>query len=214
MADLTKFGVPTAGGNAMVMPKLQYRFRVQLYNFGVGNGTTLDLTQNVMSVTRPSLTHDEITLDSYNSKVYLAGKHTWEPLTLTVRDDINNTVTKQISQQLQKQLSQGLQSAPTAGRDYKFGMVIEQLDGSNGGAINVNGGGNGSNVLETWSLNGCFIQNANYGENNYATSDVMQITLQIRFDAADIHGQEVFDATSSGALTSGVMSIGAGNQAT
>jgi hypothetical protein len=209
MADLTKFGVPTAGGNAMVMPKLQYRFRVQLYNFGLGNGSTLDLTQNVMSVSRPSLTHDEVILDSYNSKVYLAGKHTWDAITLTVRDDINSTVTKQVSQQLQKQLSQGTQSAPAAGRDYKFGMVIEQLDGSNAG------GGDGTNVLETWSLNGCFIQNANYGENNYATSDVMQITLQIRFDAADIHGTQVGDATSSGALTTGgIMSIGAGNQAT
>jgi hypothetical protein len=208
MADLTQFGVPTTGGsNSMVMPKLQYRFRVQLYNFGQGNGSTVSLTQNVVSVTRPSLTHDEVTLDAYNSKVYLAGKHTWEPVTLTVRDDINNTVTKQIASQLQKQLNQGLQSAPMAGRDYKFGMVIEQLDGGNTGT-------NGPTVLETWSMNGCFIQNANYGENNYATSDVMQITLQIRFDAADIHGTDVGDASSRGALTSGPMEIGAGNQAT
>ena len=210
MADLTQFGVPVTGAsNSMVMPKLQYRFRVQLYNFGQGNGSTVSLTQNVVSVTRPSITHDEVTLDAYNSKVYLAGKHTWEPVTLTVRDDINNTVTKQIASQLQKQLNQGLQTAPTAGRDYKFGMVIEQLTGGNDG-----GGADGSNVLETWSMNGCFIQNANYGENNYATSDVMQITLQIRFDAADIHGTEVGDASSRGALTSGPMPIGAGNQAT
>jgi len=209
MADLTQFGVPTTGGsNSMVMPKLQYRFRVQLYNFGLGNGSTVSLTQNVVSVTRPSLTHDEVTLDAYNSKVYLAGKHTWEPVTLTVRDDINNTVTKQIASQLQKQLNQGLQAAPMAGRDYKFGMIIEQLDGGNTGSPG------GPTVLETWSMNGCFIQNANYGENNYATSDVMQITLQIRFDAADIHGTDVASATSSGALTRSVMEIGAGNQAT
>jgi len=85
-------------------------------------------------------------------------------------------------------------------------MVIEQLDGGNGPE--------GPTVLETWSMNGCFIQNANYGENNYATSDVMQISLQIRYDAADIHGTDVFDATSSGSLTNGPMAIGAENQAT
>lgn len=202
MADLTQFGVPTTGTNAMVMPKLQYRFRVNLYDFGRNNGNTTDVTQNVISVTRPSLTHDEITLDAYNSRAYLAGKHTWEPITLTMRDDINGAVTKHVASQLQKQLNQGLQSAPTAGRDYKFGMVIEQLDGSQPGL-----------VLESWSLNGCFIQNANYGENNYATSDVMQITLQIRFDAADIHGEAVGSATTSGGLTSGVLPIGAGNSA-
>jgi hypothetical protein len=202
MADLTQFGVPTTGTNAMVMPKLQYRFRVNLYDFGRNNGNTTDVTQNVISVTRPSLTHDEVTLDAYNSRAYLAGKHTWEPITLTLRDDINGAVTKHVASQLQKQLNQGLQSAPSAGRDYKFGMVIEQLDGSQPGL-----------VLESWSLNGCFIQNANYGENNYATSDVMQITLQIRFDAADIHGEAVGSATTSGGLTSGVLPIGAGNSA-
>lgn len=202
MADLNQFGVPTTGTNAMVMPKLQYRFRVNLYNFGRDNGTTIALTQNVVSVTRPSLTHDEITLDAYNSRAYLAAKHTWEPITLTLRDDINNTVTKHIASQLQKQLNHGLQSAPVAGRDYKFGMVIEQLDGSQPGV-----------VLESWSLNGCFIQNANYGENNYATSDVMTITLQIRYDGADIHSADVASATESGALTSGVLAIGAGGSA-
>jgi hypothetical protein len=202
MADLTQFGVPTTGTNAMVMPKLQYRFRVNLYDFGRNNGNTTDITQNVISVTRPSLTHDEVTLDSYNSRAYLAGKHTWEPITLTIRDDINGAVTKHVASQLQKQLNQGLQSAPTAGRDYKFGMVIEQLDGSQPGL-----------VLESWSLNGCFIQNANYGENNYATSDQMQITLQIRYDAADIHSEAVGSATTQGGLTSGTMAIGAGNSA-
>jgi hypothetical protein len=203
MADLTQFGVPTTGTNAMVMPKLQYRFRVNLYDFGRNNGSTVEMTQNVVSVTRPSLTHDEVTLDAYNSRAYLAGKHSWEPITLTLRDDINGTVTKHVASQLQKQLNQGLQSAPTAGRDYKFGIVIEQLDGSQPGL-----------VIESWSLNGCFIQNVNYGENNYATSDVMQITLQIRYDAADIHGEAVGSATTSGALTSGVLPIGAGNSAT
>ena len=202
MADLTQFGVPTTGTNAMVMPKLQYRFRVNLYDFGRNNGNTTDVTQNVVSVTRPSLTHDEVTLDAYNSRAYLAGKHTWEPVTLTLKDDINGAVTKHVASQLQKQLNQGLQSAAVAGRDYKFGMVIEQLDGSQPGL-----------VLESWSLNGCFIQNANYGENNYATSDVMQITLQIRYDAADIHGEAVGSATTSGGLTSGVLPIGAGNSA-
>jgi hypothetical protein len=203
MADLTQFGVPVVGtNNAMLMPKLQYRFRVQLYNFGIGSGSTLEVTQNVVSVTRPSLTHDEITVDAYNSKVYLAGKHTWEPVTLTLRDDMNNTVSKHIASQLQKQLSQGRQSAPAAGRDYKFGMVIEQLDGSQPGV-----------VLETWSLNNCFIQNANYGENNYATSDVMTITLQIRYDAADIHSEPQASATENGSLTAGSMTVGSINQA-
>jgi hypothetical protein len=195
MADLTQFGVPTTGTNAMVMPKLQYRFRVNMYGFGLNSGSTVDFTQNVVSVTRPSLTHDEVTLDAYNSRAYIAGKHTWEPITITLRDDMNNAVNRHVASQLQKQLNHGRQSAPAAASDYKFGLVIEQLDGSQPGV-----------VLETWSLNGCFIQNVNYGENNYATSDVMQITLQIRYDNADIHSEALTAATESGALTNGLLS--------
>jgi hypothetical protein len=192
MADLTQFGVPAGGTSVIMMPKLQYRFRVNMYNFGAGASSN-DFTQNVISVTRPSVTHDEVTIDAYNSRAYLAAKHTWEPITITLRDDMNNGVSRDVAAQLQKQLNHGLQSAPAAGKDYKFGIVIEQLDGSQPGT-----------VIETWSLNGCFIQNANYGENNYATSDVMQITLQIRYDNADIHPGSA-GSSDRGALTQGSM---------
>lgn len=189
MADLTQFGVPTTdAATSIVMPKLQYRFRVTLLNFGT-EASSSDFTQNVISVTRPSLTHDEITLDAYNSRAYVAGKHTWEPITLTLRDDINNNVNRHVAQQLQKQLNHGQQSAPATASQYKFGILVEQLDGSQPAL-----------VVETWSLNGCFIQNVNYGENNYATSDVMTITLQIRYDAADIHSGQVSSEAQRGGL--------------
>jgi hypothetical protein len=164
-----------------------------MLSFG-SEASSNDFTQNVISVTRPSLTHDEITLDAYNSRAYVAGKHTWEPITLTLRDDINNNVNRHVAAQLQKQLNHGQQSAPATASQYKFGILVEQLDGAQP-----------ATVIETWSLNGCFIQNVNYGENNYATSDVMQVTLQIRFDAADIHNAELGGDGEQGALSNGVL---------
>lgn len=195
MADLTQFGVPTTdAATSIVMPKLQYRFRVKMLGFG-SEASSNDFTQNVVSVTRPSLTHDEITLDAYNSRAYVAGKHTWEPITLTLRDDINNNVNRHVAAQLQKQLNHGQQSAPATASQYKFGILVEQLDGSQPAL-----------VVETWSLNGCFIQNVNYGENNYATSDVMTITLQIRYDAADLHSGEINSEAERGGLSDQVVS--------
>lgn len=196
MADLSQFGVPTVNGTAITMPKLQYRFRVLLFKFGrdAGAGGT-DVTQNVVSVSRPSITHDEIIVDSYNSKAYLAGKHTWDPITLTIRDDMNNKVSAAVAAQLEKQLNHASQKVPgnaanVAGQDYKFGMMIQQLDGSDA-----------TTPLETWTVNGCFITNANYNENNYATSDVMQITLSIRFDNADVHSGEAAGVEVAGGLS-------------
>ena len=109
ISTLSKITVPldsnqSASNQGLLMPKLQYRFRVMLENFGVSTPTT-ELTKQVQDITRPNLSFENTTIDVYNSKVYLAGKHTWEPITLTLREDVNNNVQKLVGEQLQKQLS-------------------------------------------------------------------------------------------------------------
>jgi hypothetical protein len=170
--QLDKFNVDGGSSGVLVQPKLSYRFRVMMNEFG--DGDTLELTSQVVSVSRPTLTHDDVIIDVYNSRINIAGKHTWDMLTLTVRDDVTGLVAKSIAAQLQKQLDHAAQSAVKAGGGYKFGMRIENLDGSQP-----------ATVLDAWHLAGCYIQNVNYGENNYATSDPLTITLAIKFDNAN-----------------------------
>lgn len=133
------------------MPKLQYRFRVSLENFGVSTPTT-ELTKQVIDVTRPVVNFEEIEIPVYNSRAYLAGKHAWDPITLNLREDVNNNVQKLVGEQLQKQFDFFEQSGAASGIDYKFVTRIEILDGGNGA--------NTPNVLDTFELYGCFIQNA------------------------------------------------------
>jgi hypothetical protein len=157
------------------MPKLQYRFRLILENFGVSTPRT-EITKQVIDVTRPSLTFDETILEVYNSRVYLAGKHTWDPITINLRDDVNNSVTRLCGEQIQKQFDFFEQSSASSGTDYKFTGRIEMLDGGNGA--------NAVTVLETWELYGAYVQNINYNTMAYATSDPAQITLTVRYDNA------------------------------
>ena len=157
------------------MPKLQYRFRVILENFGVSTPRS-EITKQVVDVSRPNITFDQITLEAYNSRVYMAGKHTWEPITLNVRDDVNNEVTKLTGEQLQKQFDFFEQSSAASGSDYKFTSRIEILDGGNGA--------NTPTTLETYELYGCYLDNVQYGTLAYATSDPVQITMSIRYDNA------------------------------
>ena len=78
MAVITTLGVPdNAGNTTTIMPKLQYRFRVTF----IGDGFSATPTRSVISVSRPGLTHDEVLIDAYNSRINLAGKHTWDPIT-------------------------------------------------------------------------------------------------------------------------------------
>jgi hypothetical protein len=166
-----------AGGNqGLLMPKLQFRFRVNFLNFGVDASGGLQLTKQVMDCSRPNVTFDEVTLNIYNSTMYLAGKHKWQTLAINIRDDASGTVSKAVGQQLQKQLDFVEQASAATGQDYKFQMNIEILDGGNGASAPV--------VLETWELYGCFVQGANYNTLNYGTSDQVSIALTIRYDNA------------------------------
>jgi len=183
--QLDKFNVPGGTPGQLVQPKLSYRFRVRLNGFGDGVQTA-DITSQVVSMTRPSLTHDDVTVDVYNSRIFLAGKHTWDPITLTVRDDVQGGVARAIAAQLQRQVDHANQAGAKAGQGYKFGMSIENLDGNNGSQ---------EVVLDSWELAGCYIQNVNYGENNYSTSDPLQITIAIKYDNANhiVDGQGVLE---------------------
>ena len=165
-----------AGGNqGLLMPKLQFRFRVNFLNFGT-NTSTIELTKQVIDCSRPNVQFTEITLPIYNSTMYLAGKHAWQTLAINIRDDASNSVTKLVGQQLQKQMDFVEQASAATGQDYKFQTNIEILDGGNGTTAPI--------VLETWECYGCFLQTANYNTLNYGTSDVVTIALTIRFDNA------------------------------
>ena len=180
ISTLSKITVPldsnqSASNQGLLMPKLQYRFRVRLENFGVSTPTT-ELTKQVQDVTRPNISFENTTVDVYNSKVYLAGKHTWEPITLTLREDVNNNVQKLVGEQLQKQFDFFEQSAAASGADYKFVTRIEVTDGANGA--------NTVGILETFELYGCYVESANYNSLAYNSSEPVTVTLAIRYDNA------------------------------
>jgi len=165
----------TPSSQGLLMPKLQYRFRALFINFGVG-GSTQELTKQVMDIQRPSLSFEEVAIDIYNSKIYLAGKHTWAETQINLRDDAGGNVSKLVGQQLQKQFDFVEQASAATGQDYKFQINYEILDGGNGTLV--------PNVLETWELYGCFIKSANYNNMDYKSNEPVSIQLSIRFDNA------------------------------
>ena len=166
-----------AGGNqGLLMPKLQFRFRVNFLNFGVDSTGGLSLTKQVIDCGRPNLSFQEIPIHVYNSTLKIAGKHTWANINVNIRDDASGTVSKAVGQQLQKQFDFVEQASAATGQDYKFQTNIEILDGGNGTLAPT--------VLETWELYGCFLQSANYDQLNYSGNDAVKISLAIAYDNA------------------------------
>lgn len=191
----------TPSSQGLLMPKLQYRFRALFINFGVG-GSTQELTKQVMDIQRPSLSFEEVAIDIYNSKIYLAGKHTWAETQINLRDDAGGNVSKLVGQQLQKQFDFVEQASAATGQDYKFQINYEILDGGNGTLV--------PNVLETWELYGCFIKSANYNNMDYKSNEPVSIQLSIRFDNAVQSPLSSGVGTSVGRASGGTAASGIG----
>lgn len=156
------------------MPKVKNRFRVIVTNFGVA--ASIALTQQVVSVSRPNVNFDPVEVHSYNSVAYYAGKAKWETITLTVRDDVTNSVSQLIGAQLQRQMNFFDQTVPLAASNYKFGMLIDALDGGD------------DTILEEWVGEGCFLATCNFESWDYANADAMTIEMSVRCDNLTLTG--------------------------
>ena len=206
ITTLQNISIPTEGANSnssLLMPKLQYRFRVFLDNFGTTGGPdgVREITRQVQDVTRPNISFEQMTLDAYNSRTYLAGKHTWEPVTLTLREDANNNVQKIIGQQLQRQFDFFEQSSAVSSGTYKFQTRIEVLDGGNGA--------NGAAVIDRFHLIGCYIESANYNTLAYATNEAVTTSLSSRYDNAIQFGADE-DINGIGEITTRALTAASG----
>ena len=205
ISTLSRLSVPlasdqSASSQGLLMPKLSYRFRISFENFGVSTPTT-NLTKQVVEAKRPEVTFDSVELPVYNSRVYMAGKHKWSPITCKLRDDATGEVQKLVGEQLQKQFDFFEQSSAASGIDYKFTTRLEMLDGGNGANVPT--------VLETWEIYGCFLTTASYGTVNYGSNDAVTIDLTIQYDNAIQSPQGTGIGTAVG-RTLGALTTGGG----
>ena len=180
VSSLTRFTVPLAGDQSasnqgLLMPKLGYRFRVVFENFGVSTPRS-ELTKQVMTFARPTVSTPEKMIDVYNSKIYYAGKAIWEATSVKLRDDASGAVSRLVGEQMQKQMDFMEQSSAASGIDYKFTTRFEVTDGGNGA--------NELTILETWEMYGCFVTKVVYSEADYSDDEPMTLVMDIRFDNA------------------------------
>lgn len=172
-------GIPGAG-SGILHPKLKNKFRITFLNMGqlVPGTNSRNLTMQVVTLTLPNVTFEEVTMHRYNSTAYVVGKHSWEAINVTVEDDITGLASQVISAQLETQQrlvgsdldGRWLNTAAT-GSDYKFGSRIDQLDGDEG-------------VVATWILEGVQVMNADFGDRDYSASEAATIAMSLRFDHA------------------------------
>ena len=142
-------------------PKLKNRFIMQI------DGINAYL---IKSMNRPSLESDEVVLEHMNVTRYVKGKSRWQPLEIMLYDPIVPSGAQQVNEWIR------LHHESVTGRDgysdfYKKNITYNLLDPV--GA-----------VVEEWELKGAYIQSANFGDMDFASSDPVEISLTLRYDYA------------------------------
>ena len=175
MATLADLGVRGVGGE-ILQPHLKNKWRLTFNGLG-GLVSSNALTIQAITCDRPKQSFESVQLDRYNSRVYIAGKYTFEPITVTFEADVGGEV--EYAVRAQQELTEriiGMQSAPRlpaalAGSDYKFSVTQEILDGDDVS-------------LSTFYLEGAWFENVDWGDLDYAASETLKVTCTIRFDHA------------------------------
>ena len=142
-------------------PKLKNRFIMQIG----GINAYLIKTAN-----RPSIEFDEVILEHMNVTRYVKGKGRWQPLEITLYDPIVPSAAQQVMEWIR------LSHESLTGRDgysdfYKKDVSFQVL-------------GPVGDVVEEWELKGTYIQSANFGDLDFASSDPVEISCTLRYDYA------------------------------
>ena len=189
---MTKFGIDgSADARGILQPKLKYKYRVEFRDMG-GIAGVREFTRNVVTCDRPKVSYEEVVVHSYNSRIYLTGKHEWQTITGVFRDDVQNNISGLVGRQIQRQVDHHNQVSALSGIDYKFEMTVAILTGNHGDS---------AVELDKWHLEGCFIQNVDYDQGDYSASEPVQVTMIIRYDNALHFGQAAEQLMQPGLAT-------------
>lgn len=174
MSTIMDFGIPNVG-SGILEPMRKNLWRVTFANLG-GGVDSQPLSMQAVTINRPKLSHDKVTLHRYNSVSHVAGKHQFDPVSLVVESDVKGTASSVIQAQLQKQQwligAEGQWLAKAGeGSLYKFVTYLEMLDGN-------------TTVIERWTLEGCWFESVEWGELDYSTGEQVKISITMSIDHA------------------------------
>jgi hypothetical protein len=123
----------------------------------------------VKSTDRPSFTIAEEMIPFINSKRYIAGRLTFNTISLMLHDPIAPSGAQQVMEWIRTH-AESVSGRAGYADFYKRDLQLKLLDPV-------------GTVVELWDMKGCFLTDANFGSLDYSDdSGNMDISMTIRFD--------------------------------
>jgi hypothetical protein len=120
------------------------------------------------TASRPSYTIGETEINFINSKRYVAGKATFDTMSITLHDPIAPSGAQQVMEWIRTHYESVSGRAGYADF-YKRDCQLKMLDPV-------------GTVVELWDIKGAFLTTANFGDLSYDGDEPQEISLTLRFD--------------------------------
>ena len=174
---------------ASIEPKRQFRWL--LYIAGMPQFI-------VKNVKKPSFSVSETQHDFLNYKFYYPGRVEWSTIDVTIVDPVQPDSTASLVKVLEAAgyvLPDKFTSQANEPRTISKKAFVDGL----GGQIQLvqfgaNTGAQQENVLEKWTLNNPFLTNVDFGNLDYSSDELVDISMTIRYDWATLELPERSDS--------------------
>ena len=122
----------------------------------------------VKTATRPNIAIEELEIPYINHKRYVAGKASFETLSITLHDPIAPSGAQQVMEWVRTHFESVSGRAGYADF-YKRDIQLKMLDPV-------------GTVVELWDIRGAFLTAADFGSLDYSTNEASEISLTVRYD--------------------------------
>lgn len=124
----------------------------------------------VKTASRPTFTTEEVAINWINQTRYIGGKTTFNTMTVTLHDAVGPSGAQQVMEWIRAKYES------VSGREgyadfYKRDIQLKLLDPV-------------GTVIQLWDIKGAFITEANFNDLSYEGSDLVEISLTLRYDNA------------------------------
>ena len=124
----------------------------------------------IKAANRPEIQQNRITIDHVNVKRYVKGRSEWQELTITLYDPIVPSGAQAVMEWVR------LHHESVTGRDgysdfYKKDLTLNIL-------------GPVGDIVGEWVLKGAFLTNGDFGQYDWATDEVVEVSITVAMDYA------------------------------